>query len=192
MAVYRSFLFRAGNHTRRVEKALSLDADATILDLEDACPIAEKRGRVPSRSPPCQRPRTGSATSASTPRRPVRLGDIVAVVQRASTASSCRSRAGGRDQGRRLVIANLREGRACRSARVDVLPIIETGKGMANIAPSPRPARASGVSPSARRFHARHEHRVEPFRPERAAALSQRVRPCSRAAGIEARSTPCG
>jgi len=42
MSVYRSFLFAPGNHPRRVEKALSLDADATILDLEDACPIAEK------------------------------------------------------------------------------------------------------------------------------------------------------
>jgi citrate lyase subunit beta/citryl-CoA lyase len=38
----RSFLFAPGNHTRRVEKALSLDADAVILDLEDAVAIAEK------------------------------------------------------------------------------------------------------------------------------------------------------
>ena len=42
MAVYRTFLFAPGNHPRRVEKAFSLDADAVILDLEDACPIAEK------------------------------------------------------------------------------------------------------------------------------------------------------
>lgn len=38
----RSLLFAPGNHARRVEKALSLQADAIILDLEDACPIAEK------------------------------------------------------------------------------------------------------------------------------------------------------
>ena len=38
----RSFLFAPGNHPRRVEKALSLDADAVILDLEDAVAIAEK------------------------------------------------------------------------------------------------------------------------------------------------------
>jgi len=36
----RSFLFAPGNHARRVEKALSLDADAVILDLEDAVAIA--------------------------------------------------------------------------------------------------------------------------------------------------------
>ena len=38
----RSFLFAPGNHARRVEKALSLDADAVILDLEDAVATAEK------------------------------------------------------------------------------------------------------------------------------------------------------
>src|SRR5215472_12195769 len=38
----RSFLFAPGNHPRRVEKALTLDADAVILDLEDAVAIAEK------------------------------------------------------------------------------------------------------------------------------------------------------
>ena len=38
----RSFLFAPGNHARRVEKALALDADAVILDLEDAVAIAEK------------------------------------------------------------------------------------------------------------------------------------------------------
>src|SRR6266852_6160151 len=40
---FRSFPFAPGNHARRVEKALSLDADAVILDLEDAVATAEKR-----------------------------------------------------------------------------------------------------------------------------------------------------
>ncbi len=38
----RSFLFAPGNHTRRVEKALTLPADAVILDLEDAVAVSEK------------------------------------------------------------------------------------------------------------------------------------------------------
>ena len=45
----RSFLFAPGNHARRVANALSLDADAVILDLEDAVATAEKpaaRGAV--------------------------------------------------------------------------------------------------------------------------------------------------
>ena len=39
---FRSLLFAPGNHPRRVEKSLGLDADAVILDLEDAVAIAEK------------------------------------------------------------------------------------------------------------------------------------------------------
>ena len=42
MSVFRSLLFAPGNHARRVEKALTLDADVVILDLEDAVAIAEK------------------------------------------------------------------------------------------------------------------------------------------------------
>src|SRR5215475_12810583 len=42
MRAIRSFLFAPGNHARRVEKALTLDADAVILDLEDAVATAEK------------------------------------------------------------------------------------------------------------------------------------------------------
>jgi citrate lyase subunit beta/citryl-CoA lyase len=42
MTLCRSFLFAPGNHARRVEKALTLAADAVILDLEDAVAVAEK------------------------------------------------------------------------------------------------------------------------------------------------------
>jgi citrate lyase subunit beta / citryl-CoA lyase len=42
MPVFRSFLFAPGNHPRRVEKALTLGADAVILDLEDAVANVEK------------------------------------------------------------------------------------------------------------------------------------------------------
>ena len=38
----RSMLFTPGNQTRRVEKALTLNADAVILDLEDAVASSEK------------------------------------------------------------------------------------------------------------------------------------------------------
>ena len=38
----RSFLFAPGNVARRVEKALMLEADAVIVDLEDSVAIPEK------------------------------------------------------------------------------------------------------------------------------------------------------
>ena len=42
MALFRTMLFAPGNHPRRVEKALTLDSDCVILDLEDAVAVAEK------------------------------------------------------------------------------------------------------------------------------------------------------
>ena len=42
----RSFLFAPGNHARRVANALSLNADAVILDLEDAVATASSRSRM--------------------------------------------------------------------------------------------------------------------------------------------------
>ncbi len=42
----RSFLFAPGNHARRVEKALTLDANAVILDLEDGSPRSRDQRRA--------------------------------------------------------------------------------------------------------------------------------------------------
>ena len=42
MPLFRSLLFAPGNHPRKVEKCLGFDADAAILDLEDAVAVAEK------------------------------------------------------------------------------------------------------------------------------------------------------
>jgi citrate lyase subunit beta / citryl-CoA lyase len=55
----RSFLFAPGNHARRVEKALSLDADAVILDLEDAVAVTEKPAARQSVAAALGRPRRG-------------------------------------------------------------------------------------------------------------------------------------
>ena len=42
LAVIRSFMFTPANHPRRVEKVFQVGADAVILDLEDAVAVAEK------------------------------------------------------------------------------------------------------------------------------------------------------
>lgn len=47
MKPLRTALFAPGNRQDRVEKALNLDADAVIIDLEDAVPIAEKESSRP-------------------------------------------------------------------------------------------------------------------------------------------------
>ena len=135
MVIFRSFLFAPGNHPRRVEKAFSLGADAVILDLEDACPVAEK---VSTRSlvvTACQRRRTClgyvrvNATSTE-----YGYGDIVAVIQ-SGVDGIVLPKVETADEIKAVdwVVANLEKERGLPIGAVDVIPIIETGKGMANI-----------------------------------------------------------
>jgi citrate lyase subunit beta/citryl-CoA lyase len=135
MAVYRSFLFAPGNHPRRVEKALSLDADAVILDLEDACPIAEKKATRTVVVAACQRPRTGLGyvrVNATTTE--FGYGDIVAVVQ-SGVDGIILPKVEQADEIKAVewVISNLEQERGLPAGAFDIIPIIETGKGMANI-----------------------------------------------------------
>src|SRR5919109_20377 len=53
----RSFLFAPGNVARRVEKALGLDADVVIVDLEDSVAIAEKAATRKAVAAALERPR---------------------------------------------------------------------------------------------------------------------------------------
>src|SRR5215470_3005538 len=133
--IYRSFLFAPGNHPRRVEKAFSLGADAVILDLEDACPVAEK---VSTRSlvvTACQRRRTClgyvrvNATSTE-----YGYGDIVAVIQ-SGVDGIVLPKVETADEIKAVdwVVTNLEKQRGLPIGAVDVIPIIETGNGMANV-----------------------------------------------------------
>ncbi|HRD75850.1 MAG TPA: CoA ester lyase [Hyphomicrobiaceae bacterium] len=135
MSVFRSFLFAPGNHPRRVEKALGLSADAVILDLEDACPIAEKVATRAVVVTACQRARSGlgyiRVNAMSTE---FGYGDMVAVVQsgvdgiilpKLETADEIRAAD--------WVIANLERERGLKSGAFDIIPIIETARGMANL-----------------------------------------------------------
>jgi citrate lyase subunit beta/citryl-CoA lyase len=135
MSLYRSFLFAPGNHPRRVEKALSLGADAVILDLEDACPIAEKVATRAIVVAACQKDRAGlgyvrvNATTTD-----FGYGDIVAVVQR-GVDGIVLPKVESADELRAVewVISSLERERCLPPGRFDVIPIIETGKGVANV-----------------------------------------------------------
>ena len=71
MALNRSFLFAPGNVPRRVEKALTLPADAVILDLEDSVATADKAATRKPVAEAFAQPRSGRAyvrvNPASTP-----------------------------------------------------------------------------------------------------------------------------
>ena len=135
MSVYRSFLFAPGNHPRRVEKAMSLDADATILDLEDACPIAEKKATRAVVVAAYQKPKkclgyvrvNAMSTEWS-------YGDIVAVVQKGIDGIILpKLESVDEIRAAEWLISNLERERGLKSGGFDVIPIIETAKGLANI-----------------------------------------------------------
>jgi citrate lyase subunit beta / citryl-CoA lyase len=135
MSVYRSFLFAPGNHPRRVEKALTLDADATILDLEDACPIAEKVATRAVVVAAYQRPRNGLGyVRVNAMTTEFGYGDIAAVVQpgidgiilpKVETADEIKAID--------WLVLQLERERGLPPGAFDIIPIIETGKGVANV-----------------------------------------------------------
>jgi citrate lyase subunit beta/citryl-CoA lyase len=131
----RSFLFAPGNHARRVANALSFEADAVILDLEDAVAIAEKpatRGAV--------------AAALTLPRRPllyVRVnaadtefcyGDLAAIVRpgldgivlpKVENATALATID--------WLLAQLEREQGLELGAIDLIPIIETAGGLTNL-----------------------------------------------------------
>lgn len=131
----RSFLFAPGNHARRVEKALSLDADAVILDLEDAVATAEKRAT-----------RDAIVAALARPRRSllyVRVnaidsefcyGDVAAIVRpgldgiilpKVETATGLATAD--------WLLAQLEREHGLAPRAIDLIPIIETARGLGHI-----------------------------------------------------------
>lgn len=58
MHLYRSWLFAPANNARQVSKALSLQADVVVLDLEDACPPEAKAEGRAAAAEALRKPRT--------------------------------------------------------------------------------------------------------------------------------------
>jgi citrate lyase subunit beta/citryl-CoA lyase len=131
----RSLLFAPGNHARRVEKALSLAADGVILDLEDAVAISEKAATRGLVTEAFGKPRTGKLY--------VRVnalttewchGDISAVVQ-AGLDGIILPKVERTDELRTAdwLIANLERDRGLPIGAIDLIPIIETARGISSL-----------------------------------------------------------
>jgi citrate lyase subunit beta / citryl-CoA lyase len=135
MPPLRSFLFAPGNHPRRVEKALTLDADAVILDLEDAVAIAEKpatRGAVVAAY---GQKRTGllhvRVNAADTE---FCHGDFTAIVQPGLDGIILpKVESAAVIQTIDWLLANLERERGLPAGGIDLIPIIETAKGLTEI-----------------------------------------------------------
>jgi len=132
----RSLLFAPGNHPRRVEKAIGLDADAVILDLEDACPIAEKVATRAVVVAALERPRTALGyVRINALATEFGYGDLCAVVRRGVDGVML-TKVNGPDDVKIAdwLIGQLERERGLPAGSVDLLPLIETGAGLASAA----------------------------------------------------------
>ena len=135
MLLFRSLLFAPGNHAHRVEKALTLDADIVILDLEDAVATAEKSAT-----------REKVVTAFQTPRRalgyvrinafdtPFCFDDLQAVVAPGVDGIVLPKV----ESPAQLVavdwaIAALERSRGLPEGGIDLMPIVETARGVAGL-----------------------------------------------------------
>jgi citrate lyase subunit beta / citryl-CoA lyase len=131
----RSFLFAPGNHPRRVEKALTLDADAVILDLEDAVAIAEKPATRDAVAAAYGQPRTGllyvRVNAADTA---FCYGDFTAIVRAGLDGIVLpKVESAATVQTIDWLLGNLERERGLTPGAIDLVPIIETAKGLRDI-----------------------------------------------------------
>jgi citrate lyase subunit beta/citryl-CoA lyase len=135
MQLLRSFLFAPGNHARRVEKALSLDADAVILDLEDAVATAEKRATREAVIAALPRPRRGLLyVRVNAVDTEFCYGDLAAIIRPGLDGvilPKVESAAGLATADWLLAQFEREQGLAPRAT--DLVPIIETARGLSRI-----------------------------------------------------------
>lgn len=128
----RSFLFAPGNHARRVEKALSLDADAVILDLEDAVATAEKPATRDAIAAALSRPRRGLLyVRVNAVDTEFCYRDLVAVVRRGLDGiilPKVESAVGLATID--WLMAQLEREHGLPAGAIDLIPIIETARGL--------------------------------------------------------------
>lgn len=135
MPPLRSFLFAPGNHARRTEKAFSLGADAVILDLEDACPVAEKPATRPIVVAALQQPRRCRGyVRVNALSTPFGLRDLEAVTRKSvdgivvpkiETADELRTAD--------WLLAQFEREQELPPGSIDLMPILETGRGLRNV-----------------------------------------------------------
>src|SRR5205823_2569708 len=148
-AVIRSFLFTPANVPRRVEKALTLSADAVILDLEDSVAPADK---VPSRRAivdALAKPRQALLyVRVNAPSTPWCFRDLVETVRQGLDGIVVPKIESAADlHAIDWLMANLEREHGFEEGRLDLMPQIETAAGVQRVdrilqARSLRPYRA--------------------------------------------------
>lgn len=134
MSLFRSLLFAPGNHPRRIEKALTLPADVVILDLEDACPVAEKVATRTAVVEALQRPRQSLGyVRVNALTTEFGYGDLCAVVT-PFVDGIMLTKVDGPDQIKIAdwLISQFERERGLPAGMFDLIPLIETAAGLAH------------------------------------------------------------
>src|SRR5207249_3827433 len=128
MALNRSFLFAPGNVARRVEKALTLEADAVIVDLEDSVAVSDKavtRKPVAEALTRPRRPRGYLRVNA--PASPFCYEDLVETIHKGVDGVVVPKVESAADlHAIDWLLAALERSRGIAEASIDLMPQIET------------------------------------------------------------------
>jgi len=131
----RSFLFAPGNVARRVEKALTLDADAVIVDLEDSVALAEKAATRKAVAAALERPRRPRGyVRVNAPSSVFCFDDLTEVLHRGVEGVVLPKVESAADlHAIDWVIWNLERSRGIAEGSIDLMPQIETAAGVHRI-----------------------------------------------------------
>ena len=131
----RSFLFAPGNVPRRVEKALGLDADAVILDLEDSVAISDKPATRKPVAEALARPRRCRAyVRINAPSSAYCYADLVETVRKGLDGIVVPKIDSAADlHAVDWLLVNLERERGLPEGSLDLMPIIETAAGVQRI-----------------------------------------------------------
>lgn len=131
----RSFLFAPGNVARRVEKALGLDADVVIVDLEDSVAVSDKAATRTPVADALARPRKRRAyVRVNAPSSPFCYGDLVATVHKGVDGVVLpKVESAAELHAIDWLLAALERERGMPEGSTDLMPQIETAAGMQRI-----------------------------------------------------------
>lgn len=131
----RSFLFTPANVARRVEKALTLEADAVILDLEDSVAASDKPSSRPRVVEALARPRRGLAyVRVNAPSTSYCYRDLVETVHKGLDGIVVPKIESAADlHAIDWLVAALERERGIEEGSLDLMPQVETAAGVQRI-----------------------------------------------------------
>ena len=135
MPLNRTFLFAPGNHPRRVEKALTLGADAVILDLEDAVATADKAAARKPVAEALKAPRRCRGyVRPNAPSSPFCYQDLVETIHDKVDGVVLPKVESAADlHAIDWLLAALERERGMVEGSIDLIPMVETAAGVARV-----------------------------------------------------------